>query len=508
MDQTPPPPPAVDYARLLVDRLPSMIAYWDADMRCRFANRAYERWFGVDPDALIGSSIVDLLGPALFALNEPYIRRALQGQAQEFERVFPGPDGVQRASLVVYLPHVVDGAVVGFCVQVTEVTRLKETEAALRAEIAARQRTAERLKHSEASLREAQRLGQIGSWRWDIASDTVTWSQELYRIHGRDPAAPAPRYAQLCSLYTAAGWARLRQAVEQTLQTGEPYATDIEYLKGDGSSGWIEARGEAVRDAQGKVVQLAGTGMDISERRALARLAVEAADAANREKSRLLSRVSHELRTPLNGILGFSQLIQLGAEPEATRRGWARLIEQSGSHMLQLVDDLLDLSAAESGQLKIELECIDIPALVERALASFAPQASQAGVTLVNAATGDAHHRAWGDRKRVDEVVNNVLSNAVKYNRPQGQVRLSADRVGATIELRVEDSGTGLTADQLAKLFVPFERLGAERSAIAGTGLGLVICRTLMDLMGGAVRISSQPGVGTTVVLVFAAADP
>lgn len=93
-------------------------------------------------------------------------------------------------------------------------------------------------------------------------------------------------------------------------------------------------------------------------------------------------------------------------------------------------------------------------------------------MTLVNAATGDVHHRARGDRKRVDEVVNTVLPNAVKYNRPQGQVRLSADRVGATVELRVEDSGTGLTADQLAMLFVPFDRPGAERSEIAGTGWG------------------------------------
>ncbi|WP_374564824.1 ATP-binding protein [Ideonella sp.] len=122
------------YMRLLVDRVPSMLAYWDRNLRCRFANRAYERWFGADPDRLIGTSIRDLLGPDLFAQNEPYMRAALAGESQVFERIVPGPGGVQRHSLAEYIPDVVDGVVRGFLVQVTEVTQLKETQAALRRE--------------------------------------------------------------------------------------------------------------------------------------------------------------------------------------------------------------------------------------------------------------------------------------------------------------------------------------------------------------------------------------
>ncbi|MBS0446869.1 MAG: PAS domain-containing protein [Proteobacteria bacterium] len=124
--------------RVLVDRVPSMLAYWDRDLLCRYANRAYEYWFGVNPEALVGTSIRDLLGPDLFAMNEPYIRGALGGEQQVFERIVPGPDGVRRHSLATYIPEVVDGEVLGFFVQVTEVTQLREVESALARERALR----------------------------------------------------------------------------------------------------------------------------------------------------------------------------------------------------------------------------------------------------------------------------------------------------------------------------------------------------------------------------------
>lgn len=122
------------HMRFCVDHVPSMLAYWDREMTCRFANRAYEIWFGADPDRLLGTKLIDLLGPDLFARNEPHIRAALAGERQVFERIVPGPDGVQRHSLAEYIPDMVDGAVRGFVVQVTEVTQLNKTQAALRRE--------------------------------------------------------------------------------------------------------------------------------------------------------------------------------------------------------------------------------------------------------------------------------------------------------------------------------------------------------------------------------------
>lgn len=142
------------HMRLLVDRVPSMLAYWDRELRCRFANRAYERWFGVDPDALIGSSIRDLLGPELFALNKPYMDAALRGEEQVFERIVPGPDGVRRHSLANYVPDHLDGQVVGFLVQVTEITKLRETEEALQREQALRLQIEQHSRELDALVRE------------------------------------------------------------------------------------------------------------------------------------------------------------------------------------------------------------------------------------------------------------------------------------------------------------------------------------------------------------------
>lgn len=146
------------HMRLAVDSVPSMLAYWDRDLLCRFANHAYERWFGVDPQALLGTSIRELLGAKLFALNEPYILGALRGEPQLFERIVPGPDGVNRHALARYIPDVVDGKVLGFVAEVTEVTKLKETEAALAREQLRRVQTERHARELDTLLRERSEM--------------------------------------------------------------------------------------------------------------------------------------------------------------------------------------------------------------------------------------------------------------------------------------------------------------------------------------------------------------
>jgi PAS domain S-box-containing protein len=147
-------PDAQHHMRLLVDQVPSMLAYWDSQLLCRFANQAYERWFGVCREKLLGTSIRDLLGPELFAKNEPYIRGALAGKRQIFERIVPGPGGVQRNSLAEYIPHIVDGVVHGFMVQVTELTELKQIQEALRREQEQRAQIEKHAAEVEVLLRE------------------------------------------------------------------------------------------------------------------------------------------------------------------------------------------------------------------------------------------------------------------------------------------------------------------------------------------------------------------
>ena len=255
------------FMRRVLDGAQSMLGYWDRELRCQFANQAYERWFGVEAQGLVGASMESLLGPTRFAINEPHIRAALRGEKRAVEMQIRSADGVQRHGLVHYMPDLVNGQILGFVVQVTDVTLLKETKAALGAEAAERERVNDLLRKSEAALRQAQRLGQIGSWRWEIGPDITTWSEELYRIFGRDPLSLPPSYAVHGQLYTLQSWSTLQSAVARTLETGEPFAVELEYVRPDGTTGWNEGRGAVERDEHGAIVALHGTSQEISLRR-------------------------------------------------------------------------------------------------------------------------------------------------------------------------------------------------------------------------------------------------
>lgn len=255
----------------VLSSVPSMLAYWDKNLQCRFANKAYGRWFGVDPATLFDSSLRDLLGPQLFALNEPHILGALRGEPQEFERIVPGPDGCQRSSIAHYLPHVVNGKVAGFVVQVSDTTHLHRLQSQLRLQVAELERVNDLLSRSEEALRQAQRLGGMGSWEWHVASDTTTWSEQLYALFGYDAALPPPGFADHGLIYTPESLARLRAAVERATRDGEPYTLELEYIHQSGRTGWLEGRGAAERNAQGQIWKLFGTAQDITARRSASR---------------------------------------------------------------------------------------------------------------------------------------------------------------------------------------------------------------------------------------------
>lgn len=230
----------------VTDAIPGLVAYWDKGLRCRFANRAYLEWFGRDPDQLIGTSLRDLLGDSVFARNEAHIQGALAGQEQVFERTLVKADGSIGHTLAHYLPDVVEGEVQGFFVLVNDVTALKE---------------------SQVVLEEAQRLGQIGSWTWRVEGDVVSWSPQLFAIFGRDPAGSAPSFIEQSALYLAEDFDQLRRQVESALLSGEPYEMELRYWRQDGSTGWVEARGEVVRDSAERVTGLRGTVQEISLRK-------------------------------------------------------------------------------------------------------------------------------------------------------------------------------------------------------------------------------------------------
>ena len=250
-----------------------------------------------------------------------------------------------------------------------------------------------------------------------------------------------------------------------------------------------------------RATALADRGAAASERAEQVRSA-----AISRGKSEFLSRMSHELRTPLNAILGFGQLLELDTL-SAEQRDSVEHITAAGRHLLRLIDEVLDISQVERGELRLVLQPVSLARVVGESLGMLRPLAAARGVRLEAApASAAAHVRA--DPGRLQQVVVNLLSNAVKYNRAGGEVQVTwGPASGARARLVVADTGVGIHERDLARLFVPFDRLGAEQTDVQGTGLGLSLTRQLVEAMGGEIGATSRLGVGSSFWVELPLAD-
>ena len=247
---------------------------------------------------------------------------------------------------------------------------------------------------------------------------------------------------------------------------------------------------------------------DITERSRIEkalREAKEEADRANMAKSEFLSRMSHELRTPLNAILGFGQLIERQS-PTDTQRTRVGHILGAGRHLLNLINEVLDISRIEAGHLQLSREPVSIADALAEAVDLMRPMAAQQGIVLLSNLDDDCFVQA--DRQRFKQVLLNLLTNAIKYTPSGGTVTVSYQPNGADlVRLTVTDTGPGIAADKLSRVFKPFDRLGAEQSSVEGTGLGLALCERLMHAMQGTVGVTSELGKGSTFWIELPAAE-
>jgi len=291
---------------------------------------------------------------------------------------------------------------------------------------------------------------------------------------------------------------------------GEPYNSTFRIRHKDGSYRVFENLGRTLSPtsvAEGIVA----FGRDVTERKqaeaALAR-AKEEAERANRAKSEFLSRMSHELRTPMNSILGFGQLLARGDLPATQAKSVGHILK-AGRHLLHLINEVLEIARIEAGRENFSLEPVALAPVLQEALGLMRPVAQQHAVELRESGWPQ-HAFVHADRQRLVQVLLNLMSNAIKYNRPRGFVRLScAQAADGRWALRVEDGGRGIPADRVDQLFTPFARLGAEQTDVEGTGLGLALSQRLCEAMGGSLVLESTGPEGSVFrVEIDAAEDP
>jgi signal transduction histidine kinase/CheY-like chemotaxis protein len=255
---------------------------------------------------------------------------------------------------------------------------------------------------------------------------------------------------------------------------------------------------------QEKTTELTAVNAELATEVTERRRAEAAADAANRAKSEFLSRMSHELRTPLNSIIGFGQLLELDVEGPEQRESVGHILK-GGRHLLALINEVLDTARIEAGRLSLSIEPVFLEDVVRGALDLVRPQAAARRVRLPESLAWDRHVLA--DRQRLQQVLLNLMSNAIKYNREGGSIAVeAAEAPSGRARLTIRDTGVGIAPAMLARLFTPFDRLGADQTGVEGTGLGLTLSKRLMEAMGGSLTVESRLGEGTTCTIELPAA--
>jgi PAS domain S-box-containing protein len=347
----------------------------------------------------------------------------------------------------------------------------------------------------------------IGVWRRRLDRSEVIWNHTMYRLRGLDPADPRPIKELTRLTLHPDDHGVMDDLTQRLLPDGQPYEREYRVVwPSDGSVHWIATRGRVVEDEDG--AWMAGINVDVTERREAEALRTERErlEQSRLAQSAFLARVSHELRTPLNAVLGFAQLLGIDRQELSPRQAdRVQRIETAGRHLLALIDDVLDLARIEADQQPIELAPVALDEVARQALGWVGALAHEAGIQL-RIEDAALPGTVLAERRRLGQVVINLLTNAIKYNRDGGHVEIRTRSDGARHALEVCDSGRGMTAEQCRRAFEPFDRLGVEDEGIEGTGIGLTIVRQLVHRMGGEVRVHSTPGEGSTFAVWLAAA--
>jgi PAS domain S-box-containing protein len=355
----------------------------------------------------------------------------------------------------------------------------------------------DRLARSNDELRSAQQMAHVGSWRWDPSTGTSQWSDELYRILGLNPDTPGDRGELFAGRVHPDDLRQVQGERRAAAESGTEIRSEYRIVRPDGAVRQVVGLGTAVRDEDGAVAHLVGTLQDVTEQRALERM-----------KDEFVAVISHELRTPLTSIRGALGLIAGGAVgplPDKAQR-MADIALHSSQRLVRLVNDILDVEKMAAGKLELDLAVVPAAELVDGAIEEMRAMAELAQVSIVSLPIDAV---VLADRDRLAQVLTNLLSNAVKFSPPGGTVLVSAgpSDTNGMVQFTVTDQGAGIPADKLEKVFDRFTQADAtDTRAKGGTGLGLPISRGIVDLHGGSIQATSDPGRGTTFAFTLPAA--
>ncbi|HTZ10448.1 MAG TPA: PAS domain S-box protein [Acidimicrobiales bacterium] len=479
----------------ILDHSSAAIFVKDLEGRYVLVNEAFVAGLGIERHQVLGRR-ADEVWPGA-PIDDEDGRVLALGETFTRDDVVELADGVHRVMSVRFPLFDAGGAVSGMAAIATDITEQSRVEAALDE----RQRLLDTVITAcpdiVAVLDGSGRVGEISEAVRHILGyeldDPVLHDDPGRLVHPEDLPGVHREYRRILATSDVQGGVRYR------------------VRHADGRWIVLDTRAQAITGDDGKVAGVVLVSRDVTDDLEIEnqmRAAVDVAEQASRAKSDFLSRMSHELRTPLNSVLGFSQLLEMDelAGPQGEAVGH---IMRAGRHLLNLIDEVLDIARIESGNLELLLEPVRLHDVVGDAVDLAGPMSERAGIEVVfDVASCPPGRHALGDRQRLLQVLLNLLSNAVKYNHPGGRVDVGVEPDGAgSLRIVVADTGNGIDPADIDRVFEPFDRLGAERSTVEGTGVGLTLSKHLVERMGGVIEVRSSLGRGTTFTVALPEVD-
>jgi len=463
----------------------------DRDLRVLTATPRWLEAFGLTEAEVIGRTLPEI-DPDAFAYFKDRFERCLAGEVVRDPQVRVAPSGKRKWMNLELTPwRDENGEIAGV---VSAAQDVSETVTAMRS-----------LERTQQRLQLATEMANIQVYDVDYQRRSiVTAGKALFPLNEAEDksAARAVFDGATGRFVDPRDRERVAEAARRFHAEGAPYEIEYRVLRDGGEEFWIAEVMQAVGDEGGKASRVIGAMQNITTRKLAERALIEAkeeAEAATRAKSAFLATMSHEIRTPLNGVLGMAQAMVTGPLAPAQRER-LDVIRQSGETLLTVLNDVLDLSKIEAGRLELEEVEFDIGAVAASAHATFSAVAAQKRLSFDLKVTRTAAGAYLGDATRVRQVLNNLISNALKFTEA-GRVAVTVGRRGGALTLTVVDTGIGMSAAQQATLFQKFAQADASTTRrFGGTGLGLAICRELAELMGGRIEVSSAEGEGSTFV--------
>ena len=369
------------------------------------------------------------------------------------------------------------------------------------------------LRVSEQRLKRSQEFANIGSWDWNIVTGDLFWSDLIWPLFGYNKENTDTTYDNFIAAIHPDDRQKVMDAVTNCVKNGEEYNIEHRVVWPDGTIHWVHESGDIIINKKGEPQNMLGAVRDITELKKVENNLIKAreeAEKANHAKSEFLSSMSHELRTPMNAIMGFSQLLKINKTQPLTEVQLSNVNEISiaGKHLMSLINEVLDLSKIETGHIDLSVSKVKVSNVIAQSLQLIMPLAQKRGIEVIIIKDDvqididtliEEQYFALLDETRFKQIILNLMSNAVKYNNKNGKITLSYSKTkNNSFRISVIDTGNGLNDEQQQQLFKAFNRLGFEQTDIEGTGIGLVITKKLVELMGGSIGVDSEVAIGST----------